>query len=975
MSDITLTPMTLTPITVPTLPSSGYGDNITEQFGNIDSNFKQIVEGEYLKGQSGDLVMLEEIDLTSDSDICTKFYDFLKVLFYEKNKNDEENEEIVKNIKKSIGDGNEEDDINSSKLYMIYTLNQENGEKIYKTSLPYTFLDPRFNPVSNSAKDENLEDKSCIIIYDGEGFVSYNAFPNIYFNGDQNEFCWKINGLETSLPARGPKGDTGYAGAVYILSAILPEGYDLQKDPYVRVKFLITPPKYSEVDGPITNEVASELKGQAAFVYANVTDNNGNNKQYIYISQIVETSTENGDTYAMCLLDNSCEIHQIFANQTLKDVLTEVKPDSGFNYLFIPSINNGVQDEAHVVTTKRAGDIIQIPKPGFWWKIYNSNDWTGLNDPNICIVSPALLGPSRILKEHSWQEKENYNILYNNYKTNICPGDAYFGKIATGTIHFDDNTGQSNKWMIVHDQADNTLKIGRFGEDKNYVKISDSTLGVAKNLSVGENATIANTLTSGSIILLNIMKNTDGANPSFILDATESGMRLSDLNVQHRASIAELETLNYKVPSLDLLNTHDLNVMDDIAAYLVYLTWNYLDTDRDIPTITDSQGEKKFLQAGKPKYIINTTDVKGNRPIHLVSTDIHLSFDMSRDWPPTQIEWNFGRTPKTISFANGKVKIYTDFRINTNGVTDNFITVQNGVSGIDFTNYIGELNGITSILLTPYDAASTPDYKAYKLTLENTVAFNYMEDLTGIENKLLEKISELEAEIANNYLGKDAKFSWSDIKDAPEIPEFSFNGDTVTLKTGNSSFTLPTNIQTAIQNEVNLSLKSQDFVTKDTLTMMGIVDLSNSGTNSDNTEPAIQLMNKQAEGYVITDFCGIFVRYLVGNTDVPREQYLQWPIKGNVIRGVYHPSTPDGTLSMMVDVTAATEVTINGIPVNVTKIKIDGRDPIFGLSCSYGDTKTLPWEVKLEGDSSSDDVGVRNFKTTISGYVTLTYTD
>lgn len=184
MSDIKLTQ-----IIAPELGSDSYGANIKKQFENIDSNFTQIVEGEYLKGQSGDLVMLEEIDLTSteNHEIRVAFHAFINKL------------EVGDN-----GMGNEKDDINSSKLYMIYTLNQETGENEYKTSLPYTFLDPRFNPVpdnpvTNVKNDDESMDKSCIIMYDGEKFVSYNAFPNIYFNEEQNEFCWKINGLKTPL--------------------------------------------------------------------------------------------------------------------------------------------------------------------------------------------------------------------------------------------------------------------------------------------------------------------------------------------------------------------------------------------------------------------------------------------------------------------------------------------------------------------------------------------------------------------------------------------------------------------------------------------------------------------------------------------------------------------------------------------------------------------------------------------------------
>jgi hypothetical protein len=420
-----------------------------------------------------------------------------------------------------------------------------------------------------------------------------------------------------------------------------------------------------------------------------------------------------------------------------------------------------------------------------------------------------------------------------------------------------------------------------------------------------------------------------------------------------------------------LTDHYDINDIDSLRSHLVYLTWKYNTSNLYIPSIIEGVNDysnKCYLSAGKSRYIINAVDKLTGPSIGTTSsTKIHLSFDMSKDWPPTEIEWNFERTPESISFSGKDVRIYTDFQFTVNGISTNCITVNGeAASGINFEDYIGDLRKVNSILLTPFNAASTGSYKAYKLTFENTDIYEYANELDVIQNKLLTQMAEFEAGADNKYLAKDTKFSWSDIGDTPEIPEFSFKDDTVVIKKGDSSFTLPTNIQTAIQSEVNLSLKSQDFITKDTLTMMGGLNSSNPGLSYDDTETVVQLLNKQSEGYVITDFCNIIVKYLDGNVEVAPEKYLQWPIKGNVIRGVYHPAKSNGTLSMSVAVVAKSEISINEIDVNVTKITIDGRDPMFGLGCSYGNTKTVPWEVKLENSDY-------NFKTSISGYLTLTY--
>lgn len=921
--------ITLDSISAPGLGSASYGTNINTQFTNIDSNFKKIVEGEYLKGQSGDIVMLEEIDLLNSTlSIKDSFLGYISNLGTSSN---------------GIGS------INSQKLYMIYTKNEETEGKVYKSSLPYTFLDPRFNPITEEANAS--QDKSCIIIYDEaeNGFKSYNAFPNIYFNDDINEFCWRINGLETPLPAQGPKGDKGDKGQCYMMNAIkkISNLEDSDSDMY-ELGFL------NSNEGPIT----SEMNGCLAYIYCSDPKSG-------HISTMRVEYVESAQSYiATSILNDSTNIYTIFSGNSLKDVLTEVKPNSSFNYLFIPSkFDNGqLLEEAHVVTTKRSGDAILAPRRGFWWTGYDQSDWEALTDPNICIISPATINNSnskRILQKVG----NRSGVLYNNYKNTICPGAAYFGRVATPRIAFDNlEKDQSNNWHISPSE-DDILTIDRYvgsDEDGACVHIANSSLHVDGNV------TVENELVSKSIILKSDMSSEakyDGRS-MFMLDAQTGSMRLHDLYVTGPATIGELETLNYKVPSLILPDTYSLNILTD-STHLVYLTWNVRDTDRDIPTIAPGQGNKNFLQAGKPKYIINTTELPSISH-GTGSTKIHLTFDMGNDWPPTQIEWNFGRTPETISFTNGKVKIYTDFKINTEDNADNVIIVQNGVSGISFVHYAGELNQMTSILLTPYDAASTPDYKAYKLTFENAGAFTYTDEITGIENKLLVQLSELRAEIATDYMPKGS-INWGDIKDAPTIPALIMDNDNIIIKSGDNSFTLPTNINSRIQSQIESTLSGKDFVTKGTLTMMGGFNPgTNSGTNSNDTEPVVQLLNKQSEGYVITDFCNIIVKYLDGNAEVEREKYLQWPIKGNVIRGVYHPAESNGTLSMSVAVVAKSEISINGIDVNVAKITIDGRDPMFGLGCSYGDTKTVPWEVKLEGD--------KNFKTTVSGYVTLTYT-
>lgn len=368
----------LDPISAPGLGSASYGDNIETQFANIDSNFRQIVEGEYLKGQSGDIVMLEEIDLLNST--LTIKDDFLGYI---------SNFGLSPN---GIGG------INSQKLYMIYTKNEETGGKVYKSSLPYTFLDPRFNPITEEANAS--QDKSCIIIYDEaeSGFKSYNAFPNIYFNDDINEFCWKINNLETSLPARGPKGDKGDKGQVYMMTTMNQENVGDGDSKIYKLGFLGD-------QGSIT----AEMNGCLAYIYCS-DDRSG------HISTMRVEYVESVQSYiATSILNDSTNLYTIFSGNSLKDVLSEVTPTADFNSIFIPIETTEEGILSHAITTLNENDILDFVK-------HETN-------PNTVIVSPTLIkDKGRELKS----ESSGYT-LYNNYPT-LCSQSMWVKRLTSPSI-------------------------------------------------------------------------------------------------------------------------------------------------------------------------------------------------------------------------------------------------------------------------------------------------------------------------------------------------------------------------------------------------------------------------------------------------------------------------------------------------------------------------------------------------------------
>lgn len=673
MSDIKLET-----ISAPELGSPSYGANIEKQFENINSNFTQIVEGEYLKGQSGDLVMLEEIDLTSTEN---QNYEIRKAF-----------DAFIKGLQ--VGDngiGNEEGDINSSKLYMIYTLNQETGDKIYKTSLPYTFLDPRFNPLTNKEKDNESMDKSCIIMYDGEGFVSYNAFPNIYFNQEQNEFCWKINGLETQLPARGARGETGYAGSFYMLKA---QKGSIEEN-YHKVSFLIQPNNHPEVNvgDVIKGDIVDELEGQCAFVYH---ESGG------YLTTI-ERTTESGEVYAKCNLDPSLNVYNIFSGSSLFDVLkgNMIDENGGYGSLFLPIERKGDKRiDAHILTTRLERDQI-----GY-----------GSKEKNVmCLVlSPGMLvkdADGRLGWSRSVGNLLGYEFI-NNYEVSKFPHKTFFNEVTIGE-HIEGDTPSVSGNLTVFDKmtvgCKSTYKDEVTGEKIPYnfgelwvgstINIGDNT-GVLRTgeIQIGEIPWIFSTQRTPehiSILTLSAQLPPDlNQTQLFKIDSIVEIPRISSTAIDSlHASSASIDSLHVKSvwPSQQSLYIPYKEVTDPDASLpetFVYLTWG--DFGVEIPHDTSnnnySNAEHKYLSLGDSQYLLYPGKLNSSYKTYVPST-LNLTFDLSKSIPYTVIDVTCDSPLKSISFANGDdVKIYcSGFGGWSTDKNIEIITVQSGrVKTINF---------------------------------------------------------------------------------------------------------------------------------------------------------------------------------------------------------------------------------------------------------------------------------------------------
>jgi hypothetical protein len=249
-------------ITAPGLKNPNYGENIDDQFRNIDANFKHIVGTDFLKGNDGVSAYASSIKLVeNDNNLLGLFlngvdqtkhsiYTQIKNAIYNKTRNkhsfveNKYNEDVAfDSVTNNKGEEiNWFDNLIEAEIVIFYELNSR-GERHIISILPFNFLDARFCNINyNNIPDINdlnpLKQNPYETIYDMSGTIllernSYNQLefnisenmPTLYYNENVNDsndkkgtFCWRINGHETGIPATGPRGDVGKTSKIYFVA-------------------------------------------------------------------------------------------------------------------------------------------------------------------------------------------------------------------------------------------------------------------------------------------------------------------------------------------------------------------------------------------------------------------------------------------------------------------------------------------------------------------------------------------------------------------------------------------------------------------------------------------------------------------------------------------------------------------------------------------------------------------------------------
>lgn len=316
----------ITPLQVPNLSLTdvGYGQQLNDLVDNINNNFQRIIESDFLRGPAGESFGLTVVPVTADSDNNgTEYADDIFAA-------------VIEGLDENVYEGLDASSVygksdNPNNISLIYKIIDDKNELI--SSLPFVYIDPRFSDLNNPNIDfENIEDCSCIVqVVDGK-FKAIKTFPTLYYDGNLEQFCWKLNGVNTGLIARGPKGDTGNNGHIYIM--------EVKDVTDVSNKFIVDPLITSD-----DFSLSHINNGDFAFIAKKNAKND-----YEYFIGILSVS--NGIVYAT-ISDNS--IYNQFTGINFTDYLKHIDIDTDLypKGLFIP-----INDESvHVICANALSNI------------------------------------------------------------------------------------------------------------------------------------------------------------------------------------------------------------------------------------------------------------------------------------------------------------------------------------------------------------------------------------------------------------------------------------------------------------------------------------------------------------------------------------------------------------------------------------------------------------------------------------------
>lgn len=292
MSEIQNNGIPLKKIVAPSLNQSNYAENLSVTFDNIDKNFATLANYDFIKGESGESIRIEEVSFFNEDGELNEYGEKIHK-YFEDNFSEETRKDIIVNgVTISLFENFTPE--KAGNLFLITTTyNDVDDISVPVSSLYYVFLDGRFSNgkfAKDKAEEEtynDIEDLSCILVYDKDTaeFKSLNnAFPTIYYEKNVG-LCWKVNGNETGIPVKGQRGDDGKDAMFYLVKCERTESDD---EIYVKSKVV------GIYNYPVTTPIEDfyddekrELDNCAALILLE-----DDTKHYMYFGQLVYEDEE-----------------------------------------------------------------------------------------------------------------------------------------------------------------------------------------------------------------------------------------------------------------------------------------------------------------------------------------------------------------------------------------------------------------------------------------------------------------------------------------------------------------------------------------------------------------------------------------------------------------------------------------------------------------------------------------------------------
>ena len=377
-------------IVIPELTSAEFASGLQNAFININKNFALLANADFVKGESGESVKIQDNSFFNEDGSINTLGLKLKACI-ENGVSDElidihytDEDGGAHTI--SVWDNFTPD--NAGTIQMIYNQVNDNTLPSPVSSLYYVFLDARYanNVIGAITRDDehasqyaNLRDMSCILVYDKDVSVTIehdgnnytvnggfrmltNAFPTVYYESGVG-LCWKINGANTGIPVQGLPGRDGTNAITSIVKCS-----NVEKSEYNIIFGEVTHIHnnfngYQSIDN--IGDITKYNNNAALILVTEDSTNTGSstNTEFDYGFYFGQLKIENDKLYAYC--DQQNAINHGLSTQAVINAMKSidinnngVNTSEGMKGLYIPirQVDNAGVQPIHIISATNFSD-------------------------------------------------------------------------------------------------------------------------------------------------------------------------------------------------------------------------------------------------------------------------------------------------------------------------------------------------------------------------------------------------------------------------------------------------------------------------------------------------------------------------------------------------------------------------------------------------------------------------------------------